>query len=70
MIKNCKPVKTVLFMALCAVLFNLSASRVWAHCDTESGPVAVAARQALETGKFDTIAIWVGEKQGKKLRDS
>jgi len=39
-----------------------------AHCDTESGPVAQAARQALETGEFRPVAIWVGEKQAGELR--
>lgn len=41
---------------------------VQAHCDTESGPVAVAAPEALQTGQFEPIAIWVGPEQGPELR--
>ncbi len=43
------------------------AAKVNAHCDTENGPVAVAARTALKTGAFDGIVIWVGEAQQKEL---
>jgi len=46
----------------------LGPSRAGAHCDTESGPVAVAARKALETGNFRPIRIWVGEAQEAELR--
>lgn len=51
------------------IVFGLAASRAWTHCDTMNGPVATAARKALETGKFETIAIFAGEKQEKELRD-
>lgn len=54
-------------MAATAVLFSILPSVVWAHCDTESGPVAVAVRKALEAGNFATIAIWVGAEQEKEL---
>lgn len=46
----------------------LIARTVQAHCDTESGPVAVAARKALRTGQFEPIAIWVGQEQADELR--
>jgi len=42
----------------------------WAHCDTESGPVAVDARKALETGKFVPVGIWVGEDQNDELHSA
>lgn len=45
-------------------------STVFAHCDTESGPTAVAARKALETGNFNVAAIWVGEEKTQQLRQS
>jgi hypothetical protein len=38
------------------------------HCDTESGPVAVAARQSLESGDFGPIRIWVGPEQEVELQ--
>jgi len=62
--------KTVLVLAIVAMMFSILAGAAWAHCDRKNGPVAAAARQALETGKFDTIAIWVGQKQEKDLEDS
>lgn len=42
----------------------------WAHCDAESGPVAVDAREALETGEFELVAIWVTEEQTEELRNA
>lgn len=39
-----------------------------AHCDRVNGPVAVAAKQALETGDISQALIWVGEQQAEELR--
>lgn len=43
------------------------ASNAYAHCDIESGPVAVAAKQALKTGDVSDVLIWVTEEQGQEL---
>lgn len=40
-----------------------------AHCDTLEGPATVAAREALETGEFKPIQVWVDEAGEKELRD-
>jgi len=40
-----------------------------AHCDTHSGPVAVAAREALQQGRFGAIAVWVGRDREEELRE-
>jgi hypothetical protein len=37
----------------------LSPGRALAHCDTMSGPVIQAARQALDTGNVNRVLIWV-----------
>jgi hypothetical protein len=50
------------------IVLALAGSTAWTHCDTMNGPVATAARKALEAGQFETIAIFVGEKQEKELR--
>jgi hypothetical protein len=34
-----------------------------------NGPVSTMARKALETGQFETISIFVGEKQEEELRE-
>lgn len=57
---------TILLIALAVML----PGQAMAHCDTESGPTAVDARKALEKGDFNIAAIWVGEEQTQKLRDS
>lgn len=57
-------------MLLLASFVLIFTSTVFAHCDTESGPTAVDARKALETGNFNIAAIWVGEEQTQELRDS
>ena len=56
-------------VGIAIALFGVSSGVGWAHCDTESGPTAVDARKALETGDFKKIAIWVGEEQTPELRD-
>ncbi len=61
--------KTLLVGAAVILLGGLSGV-AWSHCDTESGPVAVDARKALETGKFAPVAIWVSEEQGDDLREA
>lgn len=57
---------TIFLLALAVML----PGQAMAHCDTESGPTAVDARKALETGNFATIAIWVAEEQEPELRGS
>lgn len=38
-----------------------------AHCERVNGPVAVAAKEALDSGELDPALIWVGEKQEEEL---
>lgn len=57
---------TIFLIALAVML----PGQAMAHCDTESGPTAVDARKALEKGDFNIAAIWVGEEQTQKLRES
>jgi hypothetical protein len=59
-----------LLVAVAIALFGGWSGIAWAHCDTESGPVAVDARKALETGKFVPVAIWVGEDQNDELHSA
>lgn len=56
--------------ALCLAALGLSSATAWAHCDSKSGPVAVAAREALEKGQFEPVAIWVGEEQADELKST
>ena len=51
-----------------AASLTLLAGSAPAHCDALNGPVAVHAREALPTGEFEPIAIWVGEDQTEELR--
>lgn len=53
-------------IAVAGLAFTVSSAR--AHCDRVNGPVAKDAREALDTGDFTEIAIWVGEEQEKELR--
>lgn len=62
--------KTLLSLVIAFSGVLLANTTGWAHCDTESGPVAVDARKALETGTFKTVAIWVGEEQSDELRSA
>jgi len=53
----------------CGLLLSSLAVKAHGHCDTESGPVAIAASKALQTGKFETVAIWVAEAQSQELQE-
>jgi hypothetical protein len=52
----------VLLAAWWAATIAVFPVRAWAHCDTLSGPVVQAARQALETGNVNRVLIWVREE--------
>ena len=41
-----------------------------AHCDKMDGPVAKAAKKALQSGEFQPIQIWVGTDQEGELRSA
>lgn len=64
--EHIRPIVLALFSVFMLVA---SAGTTWAHCDTANGPVAGAARKALETNEYDLIAIWVGKDQAKELRE-
>jgi hypothetical protein len=61
--------KRIIYASLVSAIVGVSVymGGVYAHCDTMSGPVAVAARKALESGDLEPIQIWVGQSQDKKL---
>lgn len=57
-------------MALVAALLALATITAPAHCDAESGPVAAAAREALASGNYQGVGIWVGPDQDAQLREA
>jgi hypothetical protein len=57
-----------LLVGALSIALGLAAGTAWAHCDTWNGPIATAARKALDTGNFETIAIFVMEGQERELR--
>ncbi|MFH1017064.1 MAG: DUF6448 family protein [Pseudomonadota bacterium] len=40
-----------------------------AHCDTMSGPVVMAARQALKTGNVNLVLVWVQPADENAIRE-
>ena len=42
----------------------------FAHCDGLDGPVVVAAKKALESGKVNPVLIWVQKKDEQTIRDA
>mgnify|MGYP006896876401 CR=1 FL=1 len=56
-------------LILMVLLFMFSTQNLTAHCDRENGPVAMAAKEALKTGDFEKIVIWVGEEQEQELEE-
>ncbi len=41
---------------------------VFAHCDTEDGPVVTAAKKALETGNVNLVLIWVKKDDEAEIK--
>lgn len=60
----------VILAVWCAATVAMFPARVRAHCDTMSGPVVQAARQALETGNVNRVLIWVREQDEAEIRNA
>jgi len=43
---------------------------LWAHCDRSDGPVATAARAALEKNQPEVVLAWVATAQDQELRQA
>lgn len=66
--ENRKTKHTLLAVAAFAIVAFPALSR--AHCDTLDGPVVVAARHAIETGKVEAVLGWVQPDAEKEIRDA
>jgi hypothetical protein len=64
LIAQSKTLFTSIFSLLLVFGFT---SRVHAHCDTINGPVAIAAKKALEAGDSSYALIWVTDQQADEL---
>jgi hypothetical protein len=53
---------------LLAVAILLIPSDVFAHCDTYSGPVIIAAKQALEKGDVTSLLKWVKKEDEEQIK--
>ena len=63
-----RTMKWILTISAIVIFITAHTSNVQAHCDRENGPVAVAAKEALKSGDFSKVVIWVGEAQEKELK--
>jgi hypothetical protein len=62
--------KKIFYVLLAVIIFaSVFVAAVYAHCDTMSGPVAVAAGKALESGDIGLVQIWVGQSQEIELKE-
>ena len=57
---------SVFFLFASAILFM--PSPVSAHCDTYSGPVITAAKQALEKGDVTPLLKWVKKEYEEQIK--
>jgi hypothetical protein len=58
----------ILFVVVIGLLVHIPGN-TRAHCDTMSGPVIAAARQALDTGNVNLVLIWVQPKDEGSIRE-
>jgi len=59
--------RSVIMALACMVALSTPA---YAHCDALDGPVVLAAREALRTGDFALIIVWVKRPQEHALRSA
>ncbi len=52
------------------IMVLLGHSFAFAHCDTLSGPVVQAARQAMETGDVKPVLIWVRQEDEDEVKEA
>ena len=62
----------LVFVGLSALFsfFLFPPAVAFAHCDGLDGPVVVAAKKALESGKVNPVLIWVQKKDEQTIRDA
>lgn len=56
--------------AVLVFLAFASPAGLWAHCDRADGPVAAAARAALEQQQPELVLAWVAADQDQELRET
>ncbi len=56
--------------AIFVLLTALLPAAAQAHCDRVNGPVAGDAREALQSGRIEPVAIWVGPEQMSELESA
>jgi hypothetical protein len=62
---NSQKILTSIFTLILVTGFTFSSQ---AHCDRVNGPVAIAAKHALEAGDVSKALIWVTDKQAEELK--
>ena len=55
--------------AVVAAALLVAPGQASAHCDTMSGPVVSAARQALEAGNVNLVLVWVQPKDDAAIQE-
>lgn len=56
-------------MLIVLMFIIFSVQQTFAHCDRRNGPVAVAAREALQSGDFEKVVIWVTKEEQEELNE-
>lgn len=60
--------RSLIILAVAAVVVMSGFAEVHAHCDGLDGPVVKAAQKALETGDANPVLIWVQKKDEAEIR--
>lgn len=63
-----KSIKIVILLTIIFVAGMILPKSSYAHCDRVNGPVAIAAKKALEKEDISKVLIWVGEQQENELK--
>jgi hypothetical protein len=61
-------VTTLAVIAVMSLIVLFGSHKAFGHCDGMDGPVATAAKKALETGNVNLVLIWVQKKDEGEIK--
>ena len=62
--------RNILFVVFCCTTLLVQSEQVFGHCDTLTGPVVLAAQEALNKGDITPVLKWVKKEQEKEVKEA
>jgi hypothetical protein len=62
--------RSILFSVFCCTALLVQGEQAFGHCDTLTGPVVLAAQEALNKGDITPVMKWVKKEQEKEVHEA